>query len=218
MKITKTLALNILAVISLTFFASCNSSSSEATTSTTDSTAQVSTISSVAGNGAIVYLRMDSLMTSYGMYMDLSEAFNKKQLKIQSELETKARSLQNEVTKFQNEYTELSEQAQKGQITQYQGQKKQEELQKKQLDLQQKENDIRTYQESVYQELAQEEAVMTNQISAAILSYLEQYNKEKQYSMILQTVSGNPIILADPALDITADVLQGLNAQYDATL
>ncbi len=218
MKITKTLTLSILAVISLAFFTSCSTATTEATSTSADSTTQQSTISSVAGNGTIVYLRMDSLVATYGLAMDLSEEFNKKYLKVQSELETKARSLQNEVTKFQNEYTELSDQAQKGQITQYQGQKKQEELQKKQAALQQKENDIRTYQESVYQELAQEEAVMTNQISAAILSYLEEYNKDKKYSMILQTVSGNPIILADPALDITADVLKGLNAQYDATL
>ena len=55
---------------------------------------------------------------------------------------------------------------------------------------------------------------MMNQLGDAIQTFLQKYNEEKQYSMILTNQGGAPVITADPALDITEDVLAGLNAEY----
>ena len=55
---------------------------------------------------------------------------------------------------------------------------------------------------------------MMNQLGDAIKTFLDKYNAEKQYAMILTNNAGAPVITADPSLDITDDVLAGLNDDY----
>jgi len=54
----------------------------------------------------------------------------------------------------------------------------------------------------------------------AIAEYVQEYNTEKQYALIL-TTSGDilpaPVVTGNPALDITDDILAGLNAAYVKT-
>lgn len=182
---------------------SCGEKSATTSSSSGDSTSTAS-LAPDSYNGKIAYIRMDSLMSGYGLYMDLSEQFGKKQQKAQSELESRGRNLEREVM-------ELQDKAQKGLITTYQGRKAEEDLQKKQ-------QSIVAYRDKVMGDLAQEEAVISGRISNAVLDFLKEYNVDKKYSMILQTMGGNPVILADPSLDITAEVLAELNARYEKTL
>ena len=56
--------------------------------------------------------------------------------------------------------------------------------------------------------------VMMNQISDAIKTYIDAYNAEKQYAMILCNQAGVPVLTGDLSLDITQEVLDGLNAEY----
>ena len=58
---------------------------------------------------------------------------------------------------------------------------------------------------------------MMNQLGDAIKTFLEKYNAEKQYAMILTNSAGAPVVTADKALDITDDVLAGLNEEYIKT-
>ena len=58
-------------------------------------------------------------------------------------------------------------------------------------------------------------------INDAINTFIQKYNEEKHYSMILATTSGAqggllsvPVTAGDPALDITNDLLKGLNEEY----
>jgi outer membrane protein len=49
-------------------------------------------------------------------------------------------------------------------------------------------------------------------IQKQLKSFLEEYNKEKKYTYILTTGSGlDYIIHKDPSLNITDDVIKGLN-------
>ena len=59
------------------------------------------------------------------------------------------------------------------------------------------------------QEIQEEQQVMLNQIADAINQFILKYNEEKKYSMILTGV-----FLGDPALDITNDIIEGLNEEY----
>ena len=72
------------------------------------------------------------------------------------------------------------------------------------------------YRDKMMQELAEEEAVMMNKISDAIMQYVKKYNAEKKYSMIISTQGANTVLIADPALNITDDLLKGLNEEYRA--
>lgn len=150
----------------------------------------------------IAYIRMDSLVSNYDRAIDLGRAFEEKATKTQSDLEARARALENEFVSFQDKIN-------KGLMTSRDAQAEQTRLQTKG---QQFDADNQTHQA----ELAEENQVMMNQIFYAINDYVAKFNADYRYKMILTTSGGTPVMHADPALDITAEIVKGLNAEYAA--
>jgi outer membrane protein len=151
--------------------------------------------------GSIVYLQIDSLVNSYDMYHDL-----------RSELEVKVKGMEDDLSKrsksFERNVNDYKEKIQKGLVTRSQAEQLEQQLGQKQQEL-------ATYSERLRGELAEEEAVMLRRIYDAITTYLQSYNLDHNYSLIISTNgSTNTIIQGHPSLDITRDVLAGLNATY----
>ena len=166
------------------------------TTESTDS------IQAVAGD--IVYLRLDTLMMQYDMYSDLQSAFEAKAQTIDSDLNKKARKLESDMKNFENQIN-------KGLLTRSAAEQQSNSLQQRQANLQ---NEAAQKQ----QELAEESQVLLNQVMFAIQQYLEEYNKEHNFAAILTTTeASNVVIVGAPALDITQEVVEGLNAEYIKT-
>ena len=66
----------------------------------------------------------------------------------------------------------------------------------------------------------EEQQVMTNQLADAINNFIVKFNEEKKYAMILATqgdILPSPVVTADPELDITDALIEGLNADYIKT-
>ena len=80
--------------------------------------------------------------------------------------------------------------------------------------LSQQELEFNNYAAQKQQEIEEEQIVMMNQLGDAIQTFLTKYNEEKQYAMILTNSGGAPVIVADQTLNITDDVLAGLNEEY----
>ena len=78
---------------------------------------------------------------------------------------------------------------------------------------------FQNYAAQKQQEIAEEQQVMMNKIADAINTFVLKYNEKMGYAMIL-TTQGDllpaPVVTADPKLDITDDILEGLNAEYVA--
>ena len=86
--------------------------------------------------------------------------------------------------------------------------------------LQQQQQEYQQYAVRKQQEMAEEQQVMMNQIANAIAEYVVEYNATHQYALILTTAGGilpTPVVTGDPSLDITEDLLAGLNAAYIKT-
>ena len=65
-------------------------------------------------------------------------------------------------------------------------------------------------------ELAEENQVMLNRVLDALKTFLAEYRVLNNYDLILTTDgSSNTIIEGTSALDITNDVVEGLNREYD---
>ena len=63
----------------------------------------------------------------------------------------------------------------------------------------------------------QEQQVMMNQIGDAIKTFLDKFNEEHKYAMIIATqgsVLPAPVAAGDPDLDVTDAILSGLNDEY----
>ncbi len=159
-------------------------------------------IQAVAGD--IVYLRLDTLMMQYDMYSDLQSAFEAKAQTVDSDLNKKARKLESDIKNFENSIN-------KGLLTRSAAEQQNNSLQQRQANLQ---NEAAQKQ----QELAEESQVLLNQVMYAIQTYLEEYNKEHNFAAILTTTAAsNVVMVGAPALDITQEIVEGLNAEYIKT-
>jgi len=158
----------------------------------------------VAGAGSIVYVQIDTLFNQYDMSNDLKSELEAKASGIQKDLEKKGRAFENDVKSFQD-------QIQKGLLTRSQAETMQNDLQTRQ-------NTLQNFQLEKQQEMAEEESVMVNKVMESIRTYIDKYNQEHGYAIILTTSAVSQTILnGDSALDITGEVLEGLNKEYIAT-
>ena len=153
-----------------------------------------------ACKGAIVYVDLDVILARYDMANDLGSVVETKVQNIQAEINRRGKKLESAAKDFQ-------EKMEKGLMTRSVAEDKAQKLQKQ-------EADFNTYAAQKQQEIQEEQLVMMNQIGDAIKTYIEKYNQEKKYAMILTCQAGNPVLTADPSLNITEDVLAGLNAEY----
>ena len=65
--------------------------------------------------------------------------------------------------------------------------------------------------------MAEEQQVMMNQIANAIKTFIDKYNEEHKFAMIIATqgsILPSPVACGDPDLDITDALLEGLNSEY----
>ena len=83
--------------------------------------------------------------------------------------------------------------------------------------LAEQQSSFETYAAQKQQEVLEEQQVMMNQLADAINNYIAEFNADKKYAMIIATqgdILSTPVVNADPELDITDDLLAGLNAAY----
>ncbi|MBO6168863.1 MAG: OmpH family outer membrane protein [Bacteroidales bacterium] len=183
-----------LGAAALLTFTSCNSTTGTSVKSGADSTAVA---------GSIVYFDLDRVLNEYDMANDLRSVAETKINSINQEVNRRGSKLEKDIKTFQDKIN-------KGLMTQSVA-----EIQSKKLQDQQ--NSFQQYAAQKQQEIAEEQQVMMNQIADAIKSFIDEFNAEKGYAMILTTqgdILPAPVVTADPALDITDEVLEGLNAAY----
>ena len=186
----------VLAGLSLTLV-SCNNSSSQnaADNAQTDEVA--------AAAGSIVYFNLDTILRDYDMANEL-----------RSVVETKVNSINQEVTrrrnKLEKDINAFSDKLNKGLLTQSVAQTQNQKLIEQQ-------QSFENYAAQKQQEILEEQQVMMNQLADAINNYIQEFNADKKYAMIIATqgdILAAPVVAGDPELDITDTLLEGLNAAY----
>lgn len=167
-------------------------------------TANIETTSAeqtVAANNSIVYIQLDTLINQYDMYNDLKTEFEGKLASVENELTKKGRALE-------NDYQSFNEKMSKGLLTRSQAEAQGNELQARQQEL-------ALLSQEKQMQLAEEESVMINQVMNAIQSYIKEYNKIHNHSLILTTtIATNNVIDGESSLNITNDIIKGLNQEY----
>ena len=174
-------------------FTSCNKSNQQADNKSETTSKGTPTEMKIA------YVEVDSIMSQYKFCKDYSLILQKKGQNIQSTLASKQQALQAAATNFQQK-------VQQNAYTREQAEAIQAGLQKQNADLQ-----------VLNQRLSNEFQVETEKYNAAlrdsIRHFLNDYNKDKKYSLILSK-AGDNLLYADKAFDITNDVVAGLNKAY----
>ena len=202
-KINLVLALEgvLLVAVIVLFVLVLNCKSSSTQDGGRDSNAETSSTYAMP-DGGIVYVNIDSLMQNYQMFVDLSAELTEKSQKMEAELTNKQKKLERDAADFQNK-------AQKGLETRT-------KLGEIQQQLMADEQNLMQLGENYRMQLGEEQMVMSRKVLQAIMDYLKEYNQNKGYQYIFGHSFDGKILFADKGLDITASVLDGINAKYRA--
>ena len=152
-----------------------------------------------------VYFNLDQVLARYDMSIKLQADFEKKASGVDQEL-TRRR------TKLENEDKDLADKLNKGLMTRSTAEVKYNELQKKVADFQQ-------YGQQKQAELAEEQQVILNNIANSVMEYVQKYNAQKGYDLVLATqgaLLSTPVVTGNAALDITEEIIKGLNEEYNS--
>lgn len=165
-----------------------------------DDTNETSTKSELSvENLTIAYVNSDTLLTNYNYYEEVSKRLDEKRLKLQQEYTRRAEGLQRQITDYQRTMTNLTI-AQARAVEEDLGRKRQNLLQ---------------YQETISQDLMREEAAITQELYDKVSSFLKTYGDENNLQVVLTFSAGSGLLYANDALNITDQVLNGLNSIYD---
>lgn len=146
----------------------------------------------------IAYVNSDSLLSKYEYFKDKAEELEAKRAKLEAEFNNRAQGLQGEITTLQRTAQNM---------TMAQAKAAEENLMKKQQNLMQ-------YQQSLQQELIREETKVNNELYDKVSNYLQNFGKENDYQLVLTYTKGSGVLYADDSLNITNQVIKGLNEEY----
>lgn len=146
----------------------------------------------------IAYFDMDSLEAHYNYFKDA-----------EAQAKSKENQMNMELSSLQNKYQKkIADWQQKGStMTQAEGQQAQQEYAEMQQTFQSR-------KEALQDELAKSNGQVMTDIKKRIETFLKEYNKQKNYSFIMAYEPNSFIYYKDSVYNITADVVEGLNATY----
>ena len=151
-------------------------------------------------NLPLAYINVDSLLLQYDFAINANDALMRKQEDARLKINSQAKRLQEEMNDFQRKL-ENNAFLSRARAEQEQTRllQKQEELQK--LDAQ------------LTEELMIEQQNISLQLRDSINNILKVYNADNRYQLIISNTSGDNLLYADEAYNITNDVVELLNTR-----
>ncbi len=146
----------------------------------------------------LAYVNSDSLLQNYDYFKDKADELEAKRAKLEAEYTNRAQGLQNEINDFQRNAQNM---------TMAQARAVEENLTQKQQNL------IR-YQQTLQQELMNDENVVNNELYDNVANYLEEFGRRNNLQLVLTYTKGSGVLYANDSLDITQEVIVGLNDEY----
>ena len=190
-------ALALLGVIIL--FVLRGTSSSTTATVRTPATTTAGTGAGTTAGSRVAYVDIDTLEANYEYFKTKKADFTKRQSAIESELQRSAQQLQTQAADFQKK-------AQSGGFT------SQAEGEAAGRKLQQMEQSLNTRRESLAAGLMKDQDAFNRDIQDRLDAFLTNYVKDKNIDYVLSYSKSGSILYADKSLDVTQEVIAGMNA------
>ncbi len=143
----------------------------------------------------VAYIDLDSLQDNYGYYQKLKNDFEKRQNKANDEITALQKKYQSRAMQLQQKAATMNQKEQEAAM---------QEINKMQQDLQ-------VRKQNIDNQLYNENSKMKEDILTRIQDFLKDYNKDGRYSYIFSYEPGF-MFYKDSTLNITPDVIEGLNA------
>lgn len=186
------------------FFIQCAPKNSEPAAAPATETTAVATATATASapvcNIRIAYVDYDSLLLKFNLAQEMQKELIRKEMSINNIIEKERKTLQEEAaafeTKVQNNVFATQERAQ----AEY------EKIMKKDQELLQR-------SQAMIAEFEKESITKSSEVTQSIMEYIKEYNSDAKFDFILTKMGGN-MLYANEALDITDEVVKGLNAKH----
>jgi len=158
--------------------------------------------SSILSDVKIAYIHSDSVLKGYDYFNVTREKLEAKGKRFDMELQGRAQTLQGEIESYQRTASTL---------TMAQARAVEEDLGKKRQNLQ-------MYQENLSQQMALEQETVTKDLYDRVTRFLAIYGQEKGLQVVLKYNASSDLLYANNALDISSEVVKGLNELYKAEI
>lgn len=153
-----------------------------------------------ADNSIIAYVNQDTLNAKYLLHKEIVKSLEDKQKKADTEMNNRMMAFEKEMRDAQSKAQTLSP----------------NQLQELQMKMAKKENDIRVFGDEATKKILKEQETRNNEYTSKVRAFLTEYVKNKPYRIVFGYTQNAMIYYGDPGLDITNEVVEGLNAAYNA--
>jgi len=148
----------------------------------------------------VAYINADTVLKYYDYFKVNRERLESKGKRLDQDLRTRAEALQRDIESYQRNISNLTI-----------GQAKAIEE-----DLGKKQQNLRMYQESLSQELMVEESKMNQELYSKVTTFLKKFGQERGLQVVLKFDPSSDLLYGGDSLDITREVIEGLNIDYKA--
>ncbi len=155
-------------------------------------------LASMAGPGkGIYFVNTDTLLEQYTVFKKAKQGLEAKSRRFEQDMQNRMEGLQNEAAQAQQK-------VQSGAVPQAQIQELEQQLMMKQQQLAQ-------YRDEQGQKLMDEEQKLTKRLNDDIQKFMRGFGRRRGYNYVLGYTSGGGILYASDSLDITREVVRGIN-------
>lgn len=187
--------LAITGFIAIAGFSACNNKSA--------TTAAPAAAAATPPTGKFAYVNLDSLEEHYTFWKTKKQEMMAQQANGESELQRSAQQLQ-------SDYAAMQQKAKAGTLSQAEGEAAQQRLAQMQQSLESR----RT---TLAEKLQKDQMEFSQTLQKNIDDFLATYNKDNKFDFIFSYTKAGAILYANKGLDITNDVIKGLNAATPST-
>ena len=148
----------------------------------------------------VAYINNDTLIAGYAYQQELRESLENQARLLDADLQKRTKVFEENYTLLEQEAPNMSP----------------EELQYAQADLMQRQQELIQYRDARAQELAKEEARLTNELLEDLNAVLKELKKEQGIDFIFSLSPTSSLLMANDRYDMTQQVVSRLNENYAA--
>jgi outer membrane protein len=147
----------------------------------------------------IAYIELNILLSEYQGMKDARSEFEKRSKTMRANVDTLLLEWEGELKAYEKERKNMSE--------------KENEL--KQELLRNKQQQINNYSEAIEKKITEEDQVSSQNVINVINEFIMEYGKESGYKFVLGANGTGNVLYADEAINLTKEVLDKLNKEYN---
>jgi len=146
-----------------------------------------------------VYVDVNKLLDGYKRTKIVKAEFEEKAKTLNANVDSLMGDWQKELKSYEKERSKMSK----------------KELELKQQLLSNKQQQINNYQQAIQKQIQEEDKKSTQTVINDINDYIKEYGKTHNHKIIFGASGGGNIMYADESTDLTQEILEGLNAEFD---